>query len=135
MIQNSEIVFINGRYTGTATTLVYAPLTGSTIENASPTNSDVVYINNGKPGRLVSVSILTNGTMGSTTFTLYNSTAGAVLGTLVFNLASSDTLYNVDFTNGMTTGTNLFNSDIAIGINPATAGNSQRFSVVLERGL
>ena len=131
--ENSEIITINGRYTGTATTLVFLPLTGTTIEPTSGTNADATLVSNEKVGRVLSVNFMTNSEMGSTDFTVVDN--GSVVGTKTVDIDTTGVIFRIDFTTGMNSGTNEFSDQVSIGVNPTTGGSTNIFSVTIERGL
>lgn len=130
--ENSEIIGINGGYVNTGTVLVYIPLTGTIDENTSthPNNS---FLGNGKVSRVLCFEIMTDSVMGSTVIGIVD--GGVEVGTKTVNINATDTLFKVDFTEGMDSGTNEFSDRVRISVNPATGGSSQNFSVVIERGL
>jgi len=132
---NSEIVAINGSYVYTGTSTRYLPLTGTTTESSSSINADVTLIGNGKTSLLLSVNFMTDSVMGLTAFTLRE--AGSLIATKTVNINTADIVYRVDFTNGTdsSSDTNEFTGDVSIGVNPTTAGSTNLFSVVFERGL
>jgi len=133
--ENSEIVGISGRYTGTATTLIFLPLTGTTIEPTSSTNPDATLVSNGKTSRLLSVNFMTDSAMGLTAFTLDE--AGSTIATKTVDIDTTDIIYRIDFTIGTDSAsdTNEFTGNVSIGVNPTTGGSTNLFSVVFERGL
>ena len=132
--KNSEIVGINNRYTGTATTLIYLPLTGTSIEQVT-IETDNKYPGNTKTSRLLSISFMTNSVMGVTAFTLLED--GSTIATKTVDIDTADIVYRVDFTIGMDnpSDTNEFTGQTVIGVNPTTGGSTNLFSIVFERGL
>lgn len=133
----SDLVPLNGICTTTLTTNFYLPLTGRSVEDANVDALTVSYVPNGKTGLLRSLCISSSTAMGVTVITIYDRDAGAVIGTKTVTLLGPDILNNVIFTNQMDSGTNEFDGDgaIAIGINPATGGDTITFSTIFERGL
>lgn len=123
----------NGVYASSSTSNVYITLTGTESENTTPTIGAVIFVPPNS-GLLRSISFENSGAAGTTVLTLYDNTVGGVLGTKTFNFASADTVYEVDFTKGLDSGTNRFNGlgTIAIGFNPASASNTTRFVVNFE---
>lgn len=131
--KTSDIIAINGSYTGTSLDVVYIPLAGSTTEAIDPEDVNVNFHGNSKTGRVLSINFMTDSVMGLTDFTIVLD--GTLIGTKTVNINTADIIYNIKFSEGMDSGTNEFNDFVAIGVNPATAGSSQVYSVVFEMGL
>lgn len=132
--ENSEIISINGSYTGTSLVQIYLPLTGTTNESTTATDADVTFLSNSKTVKILSVNFMTTSAMGATVFTILAN--GSTIGTKTVTIDTTDVVFRIDFETELDSGTNetLLN-EIGVGVNPATAGSVQNFSVVIERNL
>jgi len=121
---------INTYYNFTAATKGYIPLAGSTSESASLTNQRILMPANS--GNLLKLRIHASGAGGSTVFTLEDS--AGVLGTLTVNIAAANTIYEIDFTGTLDSGTNAFDGTkyLGIGVDPTTNMNDVNIVSVWE---
>jgi len=129
----SELVTVNGRYSGTSTSVVYMPLSGTTNESTTSNDDEAIVLVSGSNNKALSLNFMTDTIMGSTVFTLVDN--GSLVGTKTVNISTADIIYRIDFTNNLDSGTNVFTDRLAIGVNPTNAGNTQLFSLLIERGL